>query len=113
MILHDLFRNDEYHTCSVYDFAPCLLYFFFFQAEDGIRDHCVTGDQTCALPISSRIRHTALQRKSTRMNYSDKVISYAVFCLKYENSMLEVRSQNVFRFRIIFYKDSCKKIDYI
>src|SRR5260221_1206237 len=27
-------------------------YFFFFdQAEDGIRDHCVTGVQTCALPI--------------------------------------------------------------
>src|SRR5438034_1354084 len=28
-------------------------FFFFFQAEDGIRDHCVTGVQTCALPISS------------------------------------------------------------
>src|SRR5260221_9003435 len=28
-----------------------LLFFFFFQAEDGIRDHCVTGVQTCALPI--------------------------------------------------------------
>src|SRR5260221_10705308 len=27
------------------------LIFFFFQAEDGIRDHCVTGVQTCALPI--------------------------------------------------------------
>src|SRR5438132_6955756 len=27
------------------------LLFFFFQAEDGIRDHCVTGVQTCALPI--------------------------------------------------------------
>src|SRR5438034_1354242 len=27
--------------------------FFFFQAEDGIRDHCVTGVQTCALPISA------------------------------------------------------------
>src|SRR5476649_2197584 len=27
----------------------CLV--FFFQAEDGIRDHCVTGVQTCALPI--------------------------------------------------------------
>src|SRR5438034_11669986 len=26
--------------------------FFFIQAEDGIRDHCVTGVQTCALPIS-------------------------------------------------------------
>src|SRR5207302_6772636 len=28
--------------------------FFFFQAEDGIRDFHVTGVQTCALPISSR-----------------------------------------------------------
>src|SRR2546430_14893986 len=27
--------------------------FFFFQAEDGIRDLTVTGVQTCALPISS------------------------------------------------------------
>src|SRR5947207_14235009 len=30
-------------------------FFFFFQAEDGIRDHCVTGVQTCALPISVKI----------------------------------------------------------
>src|SRR6266536_3258822 len=28
--------------------------FFFFQAEDGIRDPLVTGVQTCALPISRR-----------------------------------------------------------
>src|SRR5262249_57770586 len=28
-----------------------LRYFFFFQAEDGIRDWSVTGVQTCALPI--------------------------------------------------------------
>src|SRR5947207_9494120 len=28
---------------------------FFFQAEDGIRDHCVTGVQTCALPILWRL----------------------------------------------------------
>src|SRR5437588_2342613 len=34
--------------------ALCLLSFFFFQAEDGIRDHCVTGVQTCALPICRR-----------------------------------------------------------
>src|SRR3989449_11194385 len=27
-------------------------FFFFFQAEDGIRDVAVTGVQTCALPIS-------------------------------------------------------------
>src|SRR6266487_4792756 len=28
-----------------------MLFFFFFQAEDGIRDGRVTGVQTCALPI--------------------------------------------------------------
>src|SRR2546425_11521659 len=30
--------------------------FFFFQAEDGIRDKLVTGVQTCALPISQVAR---------------------------------------------------------
>src|SRR5690606_39396247 len=30
-------------------------FFFFFQAEDGIRDFHVTGVQTCALPISRRL----------------------------------------------------------
>src|SRR6266496_4098970 len=30
------------------------VFFFFFQAEDGIRDLYVTGVQTCALPISAR-----------------------------------------------------------
>src|SRR2546430_7432400 len=29
-------------------------FFFFFQAEDGIRDLTVTGVQTCALPISRK-----------------------------------------------------------
>src|SRR2546425_1919722 len=29
----------------------CISFFFFFQAEDGIRDKLVTGVQTCALPI--------------------------------------------------------------
>ena len=29
-----------------------MYFFFFFQAEDGIRDDLVTGVQTCALPIS-------------------------------------------------------------
>src|SRR5205823_8626603 len=31
-----------------------LFFFFFFQAEDGIRDKLVTGVQTCALPICTR-----------------------------------------------------------
>ena len=31
------------------DLSFILFFVFFFQAEDGIRDHCVTGVQTCAL----------------------------------------------------------------
>src|SRR5438034_9653513 len=42
-------RRDEFLVVLVYCFV-----FFFFQAEDGIRDHCVTGVQTCALPIYVR-----------------------------------------------------------
>src|SRR2546429_7496455 len=41
-------------------------FFFFFQAEDGIRDVAVTGVQTCALPISPppgrEVRHPRLPR---------------------------------------------------
>src|SRR5207244_13187781 len=45
---------------SFVEFLQCLVmfyicfFFFFFQAEDGIRDDLVTGVQTCALPISAR-----------------------------------------------------------
>src|SRR5258708_40343604 len=41
--------------------------FFFFQAEDGIRDDLVTGVQTCALPISlevTRARRVLAQRET-------------------------------------------------
>src|SRR5258708_11592093 len=93
-------------------------FFFFFQAEDGIRDDLVTGVQTCALPISEKslmlkegqrdgdievltineisgtvqVNNTGTimsltfekdgDRKSTRLNSSHQIISYAVFCLK-------------------------------
>src|SRR5437763_2688325 len=39
-----------------------VLIFFFFQAEDGIRDTSVTGVQTCALPISAGLRRSARHR---------------------------------------------------
>src|SRR5215213_10364724 len=45
-----------------------MLFFFFFQAEDGIRDWSVTGVQTCALPIwnqriACRARHHATRNQ--------------------------------------------------
>src|SRR6476646_11189751 len=44
-----------HHTCSnSSDGAECAAV-FVLQAEDGIRDHCVTGVQRCALPILHRL----------------------------------------------------------
>src|SRR5439155_6562460 len=42
-------------------FRYCCQYFsfFFFQAEDGIRDGHVTGVQTCALPILILLSHAS------------------------------------------------------
>src|SRR5438552_18199552 len=37
-------------------------FFFFFQAEDGIRDDLVTGVQTCALPISTDLSESELEK---------------------------------------------------
>src|SRR2546421_322356 len=39
-----------------------ILVFFFFQAEDGIRDLIVTGVQTCALPISPALERISRSR---------------------------------------------------
>src|SRR5438105_7071048 len=44
-------------SLSEWTFALVLFvvsFFFFFQAEDGIRDPLVTGVQTCALPICAK-----------------------------------------------------------
>src|SRR6266576_5040127 len=43
-------------------------YFFFFQAEDGIRDLYVTGVQTCALPISRIDVDAAVRRMRGRFD---------------------------------------------
>src|SRR5690606_40390028 len=52
----------------------CCSFFFFFQAEDGIRDFHVTGVQTCALPIlattSSRGRRPARLSRCRRSSPS-------------------------------------------
>src|SRR2546426_8842411 len=41
--------------------------FFFFQAEDGIRDYKVTGVQTCALPISSKLSSAPTATSKSRV----------------------------------------------
>src|SRR5438067_8797479 len=51
-------------------FLQVLVFFFFFQAEDGIRDRNVTGVQTCALPISARGQPREQGRRQQRRRES-------------------------------------------
>src|SRR5689334_24261916 len=46
--------------------------FFFFQAEDGIRDGTVTGVQTCALPISGGPALSPRTRPRARESSADR-----------------------------------------
>src|SRR5829696_4539685 len=48
--------------------------FFFFQAEDGIRDWSVTGVQTCALPISGVLTGT-VRDAATKAPIADVVVT--------------------------------------
>src|SRR5256886_1477514 len=49
-----------------------MLFFFFFQAEDGIRDLTVTGVQTCALPISFfAVKTIRLSEEGTGLNRAE------------------------------------------
>ena len=54
----------------------CCVCFFFFQAEDGIRDRLVTGVQTCALPIfqSASYFYAADKDMSQAKEWIDKAI---------------------------------------
>src|SRR2546430_10116448 len=57
----------EWWYRRVIDLVMCGLLFFFFQAEDGIRDLTVTGVQTCALPIS-RLRFIFLLKVKSKLS---------------------------------------------
>src|SRR5256885_12051156 len=56
----ECYRSVMSNGCSLASNEMCKatsleFVFFFFQAEDGIRDYKVTGVQTCALPISEGV----------------------------------------------------------
>src|SRR5271157_6396112 len=59
-------------------------FFFFFQAEDGIRDGHMTGVQTCALPISSSDLH---------LTQHDVLETHGLSVLLFHNEYHRVRSE--------------------
>src|SRR2546430_12003383 len=64
------------------DFRLCI--FFFFQAEDGIRDLTVTGVQTCALPIYLRGRGRPRESPFYGGSTSQEVSALRAFCRRSE-----------------------------
>src|SRR5699024_11259641 len=61
-----------------------LRLFVLFQAEDGIRDRNVTGVQTCALPISSRLYTLLLQKRGMKGVFSVGRVQTATLYLLYK-----------------------------
>src|SRR5258706_12503525 len=60
--------------------TPVITFFFFFQAEDGIRDWSVTGVQTCALPIYTRSfsasLHRGFERRCAALKWTRRVTTH-------------------------------------
>src|SRR5256885_3325640 len=67
--------------------------FFFFQAEDGIRDYKVTGVQTCALPIFQALQALVggVRTKVTALSQSGAVAGVS---LNADNTALPVMWRN-------------------
>src|SRR2546430_6404288 len=69
-----------YDHRSPMELQECTVYwvFFFFQAEDGIRDLTVTGVQTCALPISTCSSRRALEEQVALVTGAGRGIGRAI-----------------------------------
>src|SRR6267378_6497325 len=65
-----------------------MIFFFFFQAEDGIRDLYVTGVQTCALPISP-----SQLEKIDMLDFADLVVLNKFDKRGAEDALRDVRKQ--------------------
>src|SRR5260370_7940587 len=83
MILEGWLWSLECHglaDCGCSSVQCCCRCFFFFQAEDGIRDSSVTGVQTCALPISCA-RQERRERSEARLRRLSKNIAAIVLLI--------------------------------
>src|SRR3989449_7568675 len=67
-------------------------FFFFFQAEDGIRDVAVTGVQTCALPISEPARRARLRALLRPMGDLERLTSRAALGQAHARDLVGLRA---------------------
>src|SRR2546422_8897083 len=78
------------------------IFFFFFQAEDGIRDVAVTGVQTCALPISCRAEQGAVIHtpSSRRLTYGKLVAKAATVPLPHDVPLKDPKDWKILGTRV-------------
>src|SRR5256885_9231758 len=70
-----------------------FMFFFFFQAEDGIRDYKVTGVQTCALPISAwRVPARAIAHNDSNGSSDIEIAGSFAITLRSEEHTSELQS---------------------
>src|SRR2546430_3946138 len=81
--MYQIYYRDGYHF---WEYGDC---YFFFQAEDGIRDLTVTGVQTCALPISESRR--APPSKGARRHFLHQQLDVYIQCLADGNEVADSR----------------------
>src|SRR2546430_6560795 len=89
-----------------------LFFFFFFQAEDGIRDLTVTGVQTCALPICEGVEFRGRTRISPKRAAEDllKIDGHGARHMgRSEEHTSELQSQSNLVCRLLLEKKKKKK----
>src|SRR6476620_12139663 len=84
-------------------------FFFFFQAEDGIRDIGVTGVQTCALPIcmSARMDEALIQMSAGEL--AAEIARGEVSAIRSEEHTSELQSRQYLVCRLLLEKKKKKQ----
>src|SRR3712207_8223295 len=72
-----------------------LILYFFFQAEDGIRDIGVTGVQTCALPISNNVIYKNLELNENERTVKLNDMSVELTIKEFELLLLLLKNQDI------------------
>src|SRR5260370_16320946 len=88
-----------------------FLFFFFFQAEDGIRDSSVTGVQTCALPILRTLVLRGQRSAGERVVHSDVQVVNRIRSLEPRTRVLKVRMDRIRAGYVVI--DSVKQVFFI
>src|SRR5438093_7948231 len=119
-------KNVIFQSSEAFSSVPCffllclnflILFFFFFQAEDGIRDWSVTGVQTCALPIWPVRLHLLMGPVRWIFGLVDAWSHFPPVMQPTTAADVALRASSLFIFALIYLRQigraSCREIVYL